>query len=282
MIKEKPVQPILVEDTFGEKLEHWYENNGKWLNVLLIVLLAGVIGYKLYDWMQARSVAKANASYSLALTRFQKAYQSPDDTQKVDELQGAITAAQQVADEHADEFVGHQAQLMIGNAQYSISETTSSQNVAMLEKARDSYQKYINMAATNNEKAAGYIALGNVLENLSFIRSDATLLQEAADAYTEAMSAGENTYLGAEAKIALARTKSAQNAPEAQANAAKLYEEVARNRQVQLVSAEELEAVEPIKLESGGTLTREEIADLKNMGDWSQKKVAEDALARLK
>lgn len=279
---DKSAKPLVVEDTFGEKLEHWYEANGKWLNVLLIVILVGIIGYKAYGWMQARNVAKANTAYGLALQRFQMAYQSPDETKKVDELQGAITAAQQVVDDHAGEFVGRQAQLMIGNAQYSISETQSGKDVAMLEKARESYQKYINMAAGNSEKAAGYIALGNVLENLSFIRSDQKLLQEAADAYAQAMSSGEGTYLGAEAKLALARTKSARNSPEARADAVKIYEDVSKNRKVQLMSAAELESIKPMKLESGGTMSKEEIVAIKNMSAWSQQQIAEDALARLK
>lgn len=284
MTPEKSAKPVVIEDTFGEKLERWYEDNGKWLNVLLIVVLVGIIGYKVYDWMQARSVAKANTAYGLALQRFQMAYQSPDEAKKVDELQGAITAAQQVADEHADMFVGRQAQLMIGNAQYSISETQSGQvqDVAMLEKARDSYQKYINMAAGNSEKATGYIALGNVLENLSFIRSDETLLQEAADAYTQAMSAAEGTYLGAEAKLALARTRSARSAPESRADAAKLYEEVAKNREVRLMTTADADPAGPLKLESGDILSQEQIAEIKNMSEWSQQQVAEDALARLK
>lgn len=282
MTTNKPSAPMVVEDSFSEKLQLWYEENGKWLNVLLIVVLVGIVGYKLYDWMQVRNVAKANTAYGLALNRFQMAYQNPDEAKKVDELQGAITAAQQVADEHSGEFVGRQAQLMIGNAQYSISETKSGQDVQMLEKARESYLKYIKMASSNSEKAAGHIALGNVLENLSFIRSDEKLLQEAADAYNQAMSAAEGTYLGAEAKLALARTMSARNAPDAHANAVKLYEDVAQNREVQLMSAAELEAVEPLKLESGSTLEKEEIAGIKNMRNWSQQQAAEDALARLK
>ncbi len=281
MISDKPAKP-LVEETFGEKLEHWYENNNKWLNVLLVVLLAGVIGYKAYNWINARGVAKANTAYGLALNRFQMAYQSQDEAKKVDELGGAITAAQQVAEEYGDKFVGRQAQLMIGNAQYSISLSESGKGIEMLEKARDSYRKYLSMVSTNNEKAAGNIALGNVLENLSFVRSDEKVLQEAADAYKQAMSAGEGTYLGAEAKLALARTQSAISTKEAQENAAKLFEEVAKTRGIQLLSTMKLEDVKPVELESGDTLTPEEIVNLKNMAEWSQHQIADDSLARLK
>lgn len=281
MSTEKPAQP-LVEPTFGEKLENWYDRNGNWLNILVIVILAGVIGYKVYGWMQARNIASANTAYGMAVNQLQMAQQNPDEKQKIDQLQGAITAAQQVVDEHSDQFVGRQAQLVIGNAQYIIASSDPEQGVKGLERARDSYRAYIDMAITNAEKAAGYVALGNVLENLSFIESNQQVLQEAETAYTEALSASQGTNLGAEAKLALARTKAGRSAEASQAEAAKLFQEIAASRDVQLVSDAELEGTKPIQLEGGQSLSVEEVKDIKNLAAWSQRQLAQDALARLK
>lgn len=281
MPTEKPAQP-LIEPTFGEKLETWYDRNGNWLNILMIVILAGVIGYKVYGWMQTRNVASANTAYGLAVYQLQTAQQNPDEKQKIDQLQGAITAAQQVVDEHSDQFVGRQAQLVIGNAQYMIASSDPEQGVKGLERARDSYRAYIDMANTNTEKAAGYIALGNVLENLSFIQSSQQVLQEAETAYTEALSASQGTNLGAEAKLALARTKAGRSAEASQVEAAKLFQEVAASRDVRLVSDAELEATKPIELEGGQTLSADEVKDIKNLAAWSQRQLAQDALAQLK
>ncbi len=282
-MKTDKTAPTLVEPTFGERVETWYDRNGNWLNILLIVVLAGIIGYKLFDYMQAKNIAKANMDYGMALNRFQMAQQAQDPQQKNDQLQGAITAAQQVVSDHSDEFVGRQAQLMIGNAQYTIATSDpTNEGVKTLEKARDSYRAYVDQAETNSEKAAGYIALGNVLENLSFIQSDDKVLQEAATAYTEALSASEGTHLGAEAKLSLARIKTAQRLPGTREDAAKLLKEVAENRNTQLISDTEMEATKPVELDGGQTLSVEEVQAIKNLRAWSQKQVAEDALAQIK
>lgn len=281
MTTNKPA-PQLVEPTFGEKLEIWYDRNGNWINILLIVVLAGIIGYKVYDWVQTRNVARANTDFGIALNQFQMAQQSPDEAQKIDQLQGAITAAQQVVDEHRDQFVGRQAQLMIGNAQYTIATIDEKEGVKALERARDSYRAYIDIAETTLEKAAGQLALGNILENLSFIQSSQQTLQQAAAAYSEAVSAAEGTHLGAEAKIGLARVNGAINSPESKAQAEKLLIEVVDNRDAQLLSEAELQGVKPVELQSGQVLSVEEVTAIKNLQAWSHKQIARDALTQMK
>jgi predicted negative regulator of RcsB-dependent stress response len=273
----------MVEHTFGEKLETWYDRNGMWINVVITLALVAVIGYKGYQWVHSRNVAKANAAFATALNHYQAGQQNPDAAKKSDELQGAITAAQQVVSDYSDKFVGRQAQLLIGNAQYAIAVSQSGkEEISHLEKARESYNKYLAMAQTDEERAAGNIAVGNVLENLAFIRSDKKVLQEAVDAYNKAAGLAKGTNLAGEAKLAAALAKSGMNDPAAQADAKKLYAEVAENRPVQMISDEAAKAIKPIKLDSGQTLSAEEVAGLKNLAAWSQQQQAKDALAQLK
>lgn len=283
MTTKKTTNQPLVQETFGEKLETWYDRNGTWINVVIIAALVVVIGYKGYGWMQTRNVAKANAAFSTALNHYQQGIYNTDKARKVDELGGAITAAQQVVNDYSDKFVGRQAQLLIGNAQYTIAMAESGgKDVQQLEAAQNSYKKYISLAQTDEERATGLIAVGNVTENLAFIRNDKALLQEAVDSYTKAAETAEGTSLAGEALLAAALAKSGMNDPAAQAEAKKLYAQVAENRPVQLISDAAADAVKPIELEQGGELSVEEVTDIKNLAAWSQSETAKDALTRLK
>lgn len=283
MTTNKPTNQPLVEETFGEKLETWYDRNGTFINVIIIAALVGVIGYKGYGWVQARNVAKANVAFAAAHSHYQQGIYNDDKAKKADQLGGAITAAQQVVNDYSDKFVGRQAQLLIGNAQYTIAMTESGgKDVKQLETALDSYKKYLALAQTDEERATGLIAVGNVTENLAFLRDDEKVLQEAVDSYTKAADAAKGTSLAGEAKLAAATAKSGMRGDAARADAKKLYTEVAENRSVQLISDEAMKDAKPIELERGEDLSVEQVQELKNLAAWSQRDSAKDALARLK
>src|SRR5690606_5375308 len=150
-----------------------------------------------------------------------------------------VTAATQVVNEYPAKFVGRQAQLLIGNAEYMIALSQSGgKDIKQLEAARNSFKKYLDLAQTDAERATGLIAIGNVTENIAFIQEDEATLQEAIDSYEKAAEIAKGTNLGGEASLAAALAKSAINKPEAQAESKKLYAEVAENRPVQLISDE--------------------------------------------
>ena len=282
MSANKPSKPIIVEQTFGEKLETWYDRNAKWLTGLVILAFVVVIGWKGYDWVKARNVARANDALAGALQHYQQGVQNPDAAKKVDELNGAVTAAQQVVNDYSDSYIGREAQLLIANAQYTIALQNSGKEVKPLEQALESYQKYLKMAQTSEEKAAANIAIGNVTENLGFIRNDKKTLQEAVAAYEAAAKEADGTYLAGEARLAAARAKTGINDPAAQEDAKKLFAEVEKNRPVQLISDQAQKDAKPLKLQSGQTLSAEEVVSLRNYAAWSQHQEAKDALAQAK
>lgn len=282
MSTNRPNNQPIVEQTFGEKLETWYDRNGKWINILIIVVLVGVIGYKGMQWMNDRNVMRANSAFLAAQTHYQTAQAQPENEQTVEQLQAAITAAQQVVNDYSDNSVGRQAQLMIANSQYAIVTAKNAQDVEQLEAAQASFNKYIEMARTDEERAAGHIGVGNVLENLAFVRDDKATLDKAVESYNKAADLAKGTALAGEAKLAAALAKSAMNNPEAQAEAKELYAEVAENRTVNLVSDDLLESVQEIPVTTGEPLSPEQVRDLYNMTAWSQHQVATDALAELK
>jgi len=274
---------LVVEQTLGEKLETWYDKNNKWITIVFVVVVAAFVGYRLYDWMHAKNVAKANAAFGQAQQRFDMALQAQEPKDKTDQLQGAITAAEQVVNDYSDKFVGLQAQLLIGNAQYQLAnEQPGEQGVANLEKARESYQKYLAMASEPMEQATGKIAVGNVLENLAFIRSDEKLLEEAIASYRDAAKNAEGSYLGAEANLFLARALESSKDAERRAEAKKILDEVAKDRQLAdnkkpAAGTED----KTITLTSGQTLSADQVAELKSQAEWSQHYVATEELSQL-
>ncbi len=282
MSTNRPNNQPIVEQTFGEKLETWYDKNGKWINILIIVVLVGVIGYKGMQWMNDRNVMRANSAFLAAQTHYQTAQSQPENEQTVEQLEAAITAAQQVVNDYSDNPVGRQAQLMIANSQYAIVTAKNARDVEQLEAAQASFNKYIEMASTDEERAAGHIGVGNVLENLAFVQDDKAVLDKAVESYNNAADLAKGTALAGEAKLAAALAKSAMANPEAQTEAKELYAEVVENRTVNLVSDDLLESVQEIPATTGEPLSPEQVKDIYNMGAWSQHQVAADALAELK
>lgn len=281
-INKPPHQPM-VEQTFGEKLETWYDRNGLLINGVIIVALVAVIGYKGYQWMHQRGVARANAAFATALNHYQQGLHNPEEAKKQDELNGAVTAAQQVVNEYSDKFVGRQAQLLIGNAQYAIAMSKGGRDVETLKKALDSFKKYTSLAHDDFERATGHIAEGNVSENLAFVQDDQKVLEEAIASYKKAADLAGDSALGGEARLAAARAQTGiKNDPAATDDARKMLEHVAQNRPVQLVSEETLKAIKPVEMASGMILASEQVSDIRNMVEWSQQQHAKDALAQLK
>lgn len=282
MAPKQPGKKILVEPTFGEKMESWYEINGKWINIVLGIVVVGVLGWVITGTLRTRAENAANVDFRKAVIQYEMGLMAPEEDQKIDQIQGSITAAQEVVEKHGDRFVGRQAQLLIGNAHYNIALAQTGEGVDALEKARAGYEKYLSMATNDRERAVGNVALGNVLENLGFIRSDESLLEQAVVSYEKAKEQASGTSVAGEATLALARVQLALNKPDASAKAAALYKEVIEQRDTQLVSDETLENLTAIELASGTNLTQEKVVELINLSAWSQKAEAEDGLSRLK
>src|SRR5690606_14148623 len=117
----------------------------------------------------------------------------------------------------------------------------------------------------------GYLALGNVLENLSFMQSDDKVMQEAIDSYKQALAASEGSYLGSEVKLSLARALAGIKKEKNEAEAAKLLKEVSESKDAPLISAE---AIEPVISTGAGdteSVPAEKAKELLNFEAWSHK-----------
>lgn len=273
-------KPIVVE-TFTERLEAWYERNGKSILIVVGIALALYFGYRIFKSSQVKKTETANVAYGKALDNYRQGLADPEEATGKEKLSAAITGAREVNSEYGTLPVGLEAQLLAANAQYKLALLESGQEGAdaHLEKARDEFTKYINQAS-GSKKAAGYLGLGNVLENLSFIKSNESLMTEAVEAYREALAASEGTFLADEVRVSLARALSGMNSPAAQEEAKKLYETVAKKEIGNLVSPDSFKNLDNATRVEG--VTRDEVVDFLSQKDATYKKLAEDSLHRLK
>ena len=139
MAPKQPGKRVLVEQTFGEKMEVWYDRNGKWLNIVLGVVVVGVLGWVLMGTFRDRAQNAGNVDFRKAVIQYEMGLMAPEEAEKIDQIQGSITAAQEVADKHADKFVGRQAQLLIGNAHYNIALVQTGEGVDALGVGEHGY-----------------------------------------------------------------------------------------------------------------------------------------------
>jgi hypothetical protein len=112
--------------------------------------------------------------------------------------------------------------------------------------------------------------------------SDLKKATEAEVAYAEVEKETPNSYLAAEAKLARARLRQVGSK---EAEAAKLYEEVAKERKVELPKDKESKNTQDqssFKDERGREYSPEELAKIRNFVDSSYANVAEKQLQALK
>jgi len=262
---------------FGDRAGDWLEDNSKLVNALLVVLILGFVGWYGYKWYRDSAVNKANAAYAGALEQYSSSFGQEDVEKKKDALNGAITAAQTVIQEHSGQHVAIHAQMLLANAYYRLAAIQAGeQGREAMKKSQDAFQKVINSAKSDTERAAGYIGLGNVLQDEMFISENKDMAKQVEDAYKQAMDAGKGTYLEAEAQMNHARLLEGTGRRE---DARKLYEEVAADRKV--VPAKEKADVKPLELTAGQVITAEQVQGLKSFEKWSYAELAQEALKRL-
>lgn len=196
-----------LEDIF-DRLALWYHRNGKWIQWVVIAALVLFIGTRLYRQYQETRFARATADLGKAQNALASALMENSENKRKELFATAITEAERLVKDYGTSFHGREALLLLGNAHYYYSLALANQKseaAAERKAAREAFEKLISIAKSPEEKAAAYLALGNVLENELFATRDMTLLKQAADYYSEVKKLAPGTYLAAEADLALAR-----------------------------------------------------------------------------
>ncbi|MGB9690701.1 MAG: hypothetical protein ACPL7D_00870 [Candidatus Sumerlaeaceae bacterium] len=219
-----------LEDLF-DRLTLWYHRNANWVQWVVIVALVLFIGTKLYDRYQETQNAKATAELGKAQGLLASALAEKSENKRKELFASAVTEADRLAKEYGKGFHGREALLLLGNAHYYYSLALANQRAEAAEErklARQTFEKLASVAKTPEEKAAAYLALGNVLENELFATRDMSLLKQAADYYTQVAKLVPDSYLAAEARLALARMY--QPVSDKRNEAQRLLKEVAETR----------------------------------------------------
>lgn len=266
-----------VEDDFGDRASLWMENNSKLINGLLLVVVLLALGWTAYRWYRQGTLEKANQAYGQILHQFNTAMGEQDETKRRDALNGAITAAETVIREYPNQEVARKAQLLLGNAHYKLAAIqTGEPGRQAMKNARDAYEKAISVAQDPVERAAGQLALGNVLQDEMFINNEPAMAKQVEDAYKRAIDEAKGTFLEPESKMNLARLYEGRG----QIDQAKtIYQSVVAEHKVE--PKMETANVKAIELDENRTLTAEQIQELKSFARMSYAEAAQTALKRL-
>lgn len=219
---------------FGERTAEWFREHDRLVSAVLAAILIALIAWKGYGKFRDDRLARANVEYSTVVQNYNSALGQTDVKQRKDLLGAVVTEGERFVDRYGKSGVAKSAQMMLGNAHYYMAMASSDDaNVASEErrKAREAFEKYLNMADTAQEKAAGQIALGNLIEYRMFVEKDPKLRRDAIAAYDEAVKLAPGTYLEAEAKLAKGRLLQALTGREDDAR--QLFEQVANERKVE-------------------------------------------------
>lgn len=278
--------PLKVELSAGEKFAVWYDKNGKKVTAVLSAAIIVIAGIQLYRWNENRNKEAMNTAFGTALIKLQTAQGEADQAKRKADFAEGIKAAEKVVQEYGNTFVGRQAQFQIANAYYdystsgtsSVKEENDKHRIENLEKALAAFEKYAAGAKEATDKAKAQIALGNTFESLSVAKNEPALLEKAEAAYKAALEADKASYVGAQAKLELARLYASSADEAKKAESVKLYEEVAKTRPNEVFVTEEKKNFPEVKLPMGGTLAQEKYMEAMNRTKWSFKTEAEQAV----
>ncbi len=191
-----------------DQITLWYHKNARWIHWVVIALLVAFVGYRLYQRYEEVQNARATTEIGRVYSTLTSALVEQNEQKRKELYATAIADAERLAKQYGRNFHGRQALLALGNAHYYYSLALANQKTEAAEErklARQAYEKLLAEATTPEEKAAAYLALANVLENELFATRDISLLKQATDYYREVMKLVPNSYLAAEAQLALAR-----------------------------------------------------------------------------
>ncbi|MCX7716815.1 MAG: tetratricopeptide repeat protein [Candidatus Sumerlaeaceae bacterium] len=261
----------------GEHLLDWIRKHANTLTTVVLIVALGFLGWKLYGKYVESRQAAAGAELGTLLRHYYQGIGAPTKDKRTEMLATTVNDAERIAREHAKTYAGRLALLILGNAKYyegMFAETAGEEAVNALREARGAFERFIRVAASPEEKAAGHLALGQTLENLLFITKDLALAVEAQDAYKEVVKLVPNSYLAAEAKLGMARLL--QNQQGRQEEARKLYEEIIASRPVPEVKPPE--GARPVRMADGRELTVDDLTALRSFSKYSIQEQAKDML----
>ncbi len=148
-----------VAESLQEMAATLRENRMKILVVCLGAILIAAVGWG-YKSYRDKIKIEASAVFYQANVVFSEIPSMKDEQERTKQLESTISSLQGLIEKYPDSVSAREAIFLQGNCYYTMDK---------LDKARETFQKYIEKAKTNDDRAKGEIALGYALENQIYL-----------------------------------------------------------------------------------------------------------------
>jgi len=271
MARVKITKKDLKEDeirTFGKNIVHYYQEHQKKILIALIALLVIMLGFKIHSLQKRRKIRDANILFSEASEAFQRGVMSADAQERMKHLENCVNTSKRIVQDYGSSPLSREALYLQASASFFKAGTPD-----QYDQPISLFNRYIERAQTEREKAIGYVGLGYSYENKYFLTDDRQILPLAMDAYQKGIELGTGTATAAEAKLCKGRLLELQRKDD---EAKILYESVKKEReQKPLVSS-----LPPVEYRDAQMkFLNQQLTSMKNLFTYTKK--AEFALQRI-
>ena len=227
MAKNRLTQDELNRDELAEGVHQsvlfLHQHYGKILIAALAVLI-GILAYASIRQRDERIAGQVNNAIGNALMRLGEIEAQTDPKQRTDQADALAKSLDDAIKTYPDNRLAKQVYFLKGKALFAADR---------FKEAQDSYQTFINAAATPEEMARGEMALGYAYENQAFLTDNNTqqkeLLRAAFSSYNRAAQIAPGSYIASYATMGQARVHEALGEKN---QAIALYKKVIKERLV--------------------------------------------------
>jgi hypothetical protein len=227
MSRVKITKKDLKEDElrhFGHEVYDYVKKHQTKIMIIVAVVVIAFVGNKIYKVQHATTLRKANNIFSIATKSFQMGIMAETVEARNEKMNSCIGSCKRLQTEFGSTPLASHALYYQASAAFFKSSKSED-----LDEPISLFNKYIQKAAGNNEKAVGYVGLGYSYENKYFLSDDKQFLDQAIKAYEGAISNGKGKAAGSEAQLCKGRLLELQFKDD---QAAILYEKVKKERKI--------------------------------------------------
>ena len=228
MAKVKITRKGLKEDevhAWTVRAWRWIEDNQQKILIgCIVILLALGANWAFRSW-RAGAQAKMNVAFYGGLQPYQASQMTFDPQERDAALEGAQLAFVEMSEQYSDKPLGRLSQFMHGNVLFDL---------GRYAEAREAYRTWLDGSESKQDRARGYIALGDCDQNEAFGQEDLQLRQSFLDSalenYEAARKESPKSYL---AYFALFnKAKILERDPATQEEAVELFKRIELERPV--------------------------------------------------
>lgn len=205
--------------------------------ILVAAAVAALVwsAWSFFHQSKQNEIVAVNDIYAAALSDYQNGIATTEwgSAERATAMNQVVTLAEDLRAQYPDHPLSDEALFLIGDAHYAKGDdlVTGVQGggIPNTEAAIRAYTQYLAEVDDDFSEAKGLLALGYANENAYFLTNDVDYLNEAMNTYQRVQDVAGDSFIAAEAKLAMARNAEFQGRLD-QARA--LYREVVESRLV--------------------------------------------------